>query len=130
MLMRKFIAAAFALLAGLGALCIQQAHAQDAARTHVATASPEWASVAPPPYWSDLYRGPRWGQGGPWADQDPYAPPPKPPGWIDPEPSRWRWTGERDPYDYAGRGQLHEPPWFTYWRMRSRGGDSKMAVGP
>jgi hypothetical protein len=39
-----------------------------------------------------------WSSGGPWAGQRPYAPPPRPAGWIDPEPSRWPWNGERDPY--------------------------------
>jgi hypothetical protein len=39
-----------------------------------------------------------WSSSGPWAGQRPYIPPPKPAGWTDPEPSRWPWTGERDPY--------------------------------
>jgi hypothetical protein len=50
-----------------------------------------------------LLVAPHWGQGGPWANQKPHAPHPKPVGWVDPEPSRWPWTGERDPYDYADR---------------------------
>jgi hypothetical protein len=48
----------------------------------------------------DPLRGSSWGPGGPWAEYAPYMPRPKPAGWIDPEPSRWPWTGERDPYDY------------------------------
>jgi hypothetical protein len=48
-----------------------------------------------------------FGPRGPWAAYQPYAPRPKPPDWLDPEPSRWPWTGERDPYDHVGRVQWH-----------------------
>jgi hypothetical protein len=48
-----------------------------------------------------------FGLGGPWAAYKPYPPRPKPPDRIDPEPSRWPWTGERDPYDNPGRMQPH-----------------------
>jgi len=48
---------------------------------------------------------PRWGPGGPWADQVPYTPRPKPSGWVDPQPSRWLWTGECDPYACPYRSQ-------------------------
>lgn len=51
----------------------------------------------------DAIPGAYWGPAGPWADQDTYMPRAKPSGWVDPEPSRWPWTGERDPYDYADR---------------------------
>jgi hypothetical protein len=47
-----------------------------------------------------------WNSGGPWAGQRPYTPPPKPAGWIDPEPSRWPWAGERDPYADPDRRAL------------------------
>ena len=59
----------------------------------------------------DPLRGPPWGQGGPWADQEPYTPHPKPLDWIDPNPSRWPWTASRDPYSDAGSGQWKEAPW-------------------
>jgi hypothetical protein len=59
----------------------------------------------------DPLRGPPWGQGGPWADQEPYAPHPKPLDWIDSNPSRWPWTGNRDPYGDAGSGEWKEAPW-------------------
>ncbi len=48
-----------------------------------------------------------FGSGGPWAAYQSYAPRPKSPDWFDPEPSRWPWTGERDPYDHPGRMQPH-----------------------
>jgi Family of unknown function (DUF6639) len=48
-----------------------------------------------------------FGSSGPWAAYRPYAPPPKPPDWIDPEPSRWPSTGAGDPYDHPGRYQPH-----------------------
>jgi hypothetical protein len=47
-----------------------------------------------------------WVSGGPWAGQRPYAPPPKPAGWTDPEPGRWPWTGGRDPYADPERREL------------------------
>ena len=56
-----------------------------------------------PSQYLDAIPGARWGPGGPWANQESYAPRPKPPNWVDPEPSRWIWIGERDPHDYADR---------------------------
>ena len=53
----------------------------------------------------DPLRGSSWGPGGPWADQVPYTPRPKPSGWVDPKPSRWLWTGECDPYACPYRSQ-------------------------
>ena len=53
----------------------------------------------------DAFPGSSWGPGGPWADQIPYMPRPKPTGWVDPEPSRWPWTGECDPYACPYRSQ-------------------------
>ena len=53
----------------------------------------------------DPLRGSNWGPGGPWGDQVPYTPRPKPSGWVDPEPSRWLWTGECDPYACPYRSQ-------------------------
>ena len=87
----------------LSILCLfgsQQGEAQPAGG-QTTTSQAERASAISLLHDGDPWRGPPWGQGGPWADQEPYTPRPKPAGWIDPEPSRWPWTGERDPYDYA-----------------------------
>jgi len=67
------------------------------------------AQPASPPH--DIYplRGLPWGQGGPWTDQEPYIPHPRPPGWVDPEPSRWPWTGSRDPYADARNAEWFGP---------------------
>jgi hypothetical protein len=70
-----------------------------------------WTPLTALPRELDPLRGPGWGRGGPWADQAPYTPRPKPPGWVDPEPSRWTWTGERDPYDDPNRSQLDDARW-------------------
>ena len=96
--------ARWAILSVLCASGSQQAYAQDAASGPTMTFSGQHQQAPAPAALSHElapWRGPPWGQGGPWADQAPYAPRPKPAGWIDPEPSRWPWTGERDPYDYA-----------------------------
>jgi hypothetical protein len=53
----------------------------------------------------DAFPGSSWGPGGPWADQIPYTPRRKPAGWVDPETSRWPWTGECDPYACPYRSQ-------------------------
>ncbi len=58
------------------------------------------------PHDVDRLQALRWGQGGPWAGQQPYAPRTKPRGWLDTEPSRWPWTGKRDPYDDVDRNAL------------------------
>jgi hypothetical protein len=60
----------------------------------------------------DPLRGPPWGQGGPWADRETYTPHAKPLGWIDPNPSRWPWTGSRDPYGDADSGDRISPSLF------------------
>ena len=58
----------------------------------------------------DPFPGSSWGPGGPWADQIPYTPRRKPAGWVDPEPSRWPWTGECDPYGCPKRSQHDVSP--------------------
>jgi hypothetical protein len=69
----------------------------------------------------DPFPGSSWGRGGPWADQIPYTPRPKPADWVDPEPSRWPWTGECDPYACPYRSQDDISP---------AGRDTQTAVGP
>jgi len=105
----------------LSVLCTsgsQQAYAQDAASGPTMTFSGQHQQAPAPAALSHElapWRGPPWGQGGPWADQAPYAPRPKPAGWIDPEPSRWPWTGERDPYDYSnGNAVTADRCWGDY----------------
>ncbi len=85
----------------------QQLHAQPRAADRLPIASDESKPVRSVSLPRDLFawRGSQWGESGPWAGKKPYAPRPKPAGWIDPEPSRWPWTGERDPYDEADRGE-------------------------
>jgi hypothetical protein len=53
----------------------------------------------------DPFPGSGSGPGGPWAEQAPYTLRSKPSGWVDPEPSRWLWTGECDPYACPYRSQ-------------------------
>jgi hypothetical protein len=96
-------------LAVLSALCIlstQPAQAQRTLEEDVGI-SAKSNSASSRPDDLDFLRGPTWRKGGPWANQEFYIPPPKPIGWVDLEPSRWPWTGERDPYDHAGRIQWH-----------------------
>jgi hypothetical protein len=64
-----------------------------------------WAPSTALPRDLDPLLGSSWGRGGPWAGQEPYTPRPKPRGWVDPEPSRWLWTGECDPYACPYRSQ-------------------------
>jgi hypothetical protein len=94
-----------------GVLCLldsQQGEGQQATQAQSISAISPLHDLEP-------WRGPSWAEGGPWADQQPYTPRPKPPSWIDPEPSRWPWNGERDPYDYAHAGAVvAERCWGDY----------------
>jgi hypothetical protein len=82
----------------------ERVHGADA-QTAAAPPEPSEARSTATPYKLDAPGS--FGPRGPWAGYQPQAPRPKPPDWIDPEPSRWPWTGERDPYDDTGRIQWH-----------------------
>ncbi len=82
----------------------QPAHAASGERT-TAPADPLGPPSTAPSHELDVLHS--FGSSGPWAAYRPYAPPPKPPDWIDPEPSRWPSTGAGDPYDHPGRYQPH-----------------------
>jgi hypothetical protein len=95
---------ALVVLCACASQAAQPAHAADRQIPIASPASTELPSTAP----SHAPNAPgSFGPGGPWAAHQPHAPRPKPRDWIDPEPSRWPWTGERDPYDTAGRIQWH-----------------------
>jgi hypothetical protein len=102
------------VLCALVGLASVAAEAQYAAEEKTMTSPPKqnWTFSTTLPKDLDPLRGSHWGRGGPWADQDPHTPRPKPPGWVDPELSRWPWTGERDPYDYPNRNQLNDVRWL------------------
>jgi len=83
------------------------------AEPHFPVAGGRTATSAPKdnlPRELDPFRGSSWGPGGPWANQIPYTPRRKPAGWVDPEPSRWPWTGECDPYACPNRSQYDVSP--------------------
>jgi hypothetical protein len=60
----------------------QPAHAASGERT-TAPADPLGPPSTAPSHELDVLHS--FGSGGPWAAYLPYAPPPKPPDWIDPE---------------------------------------------
>jgi hypothetical protein len=103
----------WAILGVVAGLANVHAEPQLLAGEQIVTSPPKdiWTPSTALPEDLDPLRGTRWGRGGPWADQEPYMPRPKPLGWVDPEPSRWPWTGERDPYDHPNRSQLDDAPW-------------------